>query len=279
MHNMGGNLMTIKLVALDVDDTLLNSQGHILASTKHALQTLLEEGVKVVLCSGRPLRGIQPFLNELGISGADQYAITYNGSVIESLAGDILSQKGLSNDEYRHIDAYANEQHIQYYVLDQDGEVYTSNRDVSRIAVIQAWENDAGIFIRTPDELADDFTIVKAAFVGEKAALDKVEDGVHAAFADKNYVVRAADNFLEVMHQSVNKGNGLTQLAGKLGISPAEVMVFGDEKNDIPMFDFAGQAVAMGNGSAAAKAHADYVTDSNDEDGIANALQKLVFKK
>lgn len=271
--------MTIKLVALDVDDTLLNSQGHILASTKHALQILLEEGVKVVLCSGRPLRGIQQFLNELGISGADQYAITYNGSVIESLAGDILSQKGLSNDEYRHIDAYANEQQIQYYVLDQDGEVYTSNRDVSRIAVIQAWENGAGILIRTPDELADDFTIVKAAFVGEKADLDKVEDGVHAAFADKNYVVRAADNFLEVMHQSVNKGAGLTQLTVKLGISPEEVMVFGDEKNDIPMFDFAGQAVAMGNGSAAAKAHADYVTDSNDEDGIANALQKLVFKK
>ncbi|KAA8433712.1 Cof-type HAD-IIB family hydrolase [Weissella sagaensis] len=271
--------MTIRLVALDVDDTLLNSQGHILASTKNVLQTILNNGVKVVLCSGRPLRGIQSFLDELGIGGSDQYAITYNGSVIESLAGDILSQKGLSNEEYRHIDAYANKQHIQYYVLDQDGEVYTSNHDVSRIAVIQAWENDAGILIRKPDELANDFTIVKAAFVGEKTTLDQAEAGVHKVFDNKNYVVRAADNFLEVMHQSVNKGNALRQLTSELGISPAEVMVFGDEKNDIPMFDFAGLAVAMGNGSAAAKEHANYVTNSNDEDGIANALQKLVFEK
>ena len=75
----------IKLIALDIDDTLLNSEGKILVSTKIALKKALENGIKVVLCSGRPMPGVRPFLNELGINSDDQYVITYNGSVIESV--------------------------------------------------------------------------------------------------------------------------------------------------------------------------------------------------
>jgi Predicted hydrolases of the HAD superfamily len=79
------------------------------------------------------------------------------------------------------------------------------------------------------------------------------------------------------MHKDVNKGSGLTKLTTILNIKTEEVMVFGDEQNDLPMFDFAGTAICMGNGSDLAKAHADYVTDTNDNDGIAKALDKFIF--
>jgi HAD-superfamily hydrolase, subfamily IIB len=268
----------IKLIALDIDDTLLNSQSKITEATKQALQKALQQGIKIVLCSGRPLAGVTPYLKQLGISGDEQYVITYNGALVETVAGKVLSKNILSNQAYRRIVKYIEDKQLQYYVLDDQSNVYTSNRDISRIAVVQAWENSAGIFVRTPDELPADFDITKAAIVGEKDTLDSAEQSVKDQFSNDYYVVRAADNFLEIMHQDVNKGSGLTKLTNILGVDPSEVMVFGDEQNDIPMFKFAGTAVAMGNGSDIAKSHANYVTDTNNDDGIAKALNKLLFK-
>lgn len=161
-------------------------------------------------------------------------------------------------------------------MLDEDGEIYTSNTNVSRITVTQAWENDAGLLIRTPDELGDDFSIVKAIFVGETDELNRIEPAVVKEFGQQHYIVRAADNFLEVMNAAASKGAALEILAAELGIDAEEVMVFGDEQNDIPMFKFAGHAIAMGNGSELAKSYATFVTDTNDNDGIAKALEKFL---
>lgn len=267
----------IKLIALDIDQTLLNSQSKITEDTKLALQKALQQGIKIVLCSGRPLAGVSPFLKELGVSSDEQYVITYNGALIETVSGKILSRQILTNADYRRIVKYVNDNDMQYYVLDDDSNVYTSNHDINRIAVVQAWENSAGIFVREPDELASDFEIAKAAIVGEKETLDQYEQAVKDEFADEYYVVRAGANFIEIMHPEVNKGEGLTTLADILHLSSDEIMAFGDEKNDLPMFDFVGSAVAMGNGSDIAKEHAKYVTDTNDNDGIAKALKKYVL--
>lgn len=269
--------MAIKLIAIDIDDTLLNSAGKILSSTRKVLQKALSQGVKVVLCSGRPLPGVRPFLDELNIMGDEQYAITYNGSVIETVSGTVITETGLSNDVYRQIDTFAGIHGLGYNVLDRNGEIYTSNHNLNRITVIQAWENNAGLLIRKPNEMPKDFTIVKGVFGGETEDLDRVEDDVREEFGAANYVVRAADNFLEIMNSSANKGTGLAKLTEKLDLNTDEVVAIGDERNDVPMFDFAGQAVAMGNSSVIAKEHASYVTGTNDDDGIAQALNELVF--
>lgn len=268
----------IKLIAIDIDDTLLNSTGRITAATKKALQKALQKNIKIVLCSGRPLAGVSSFLRDLGISGDEQYVITYNGGLVETVSGKVLSRKTLNNQDYQKIVKYASEHQMPYYVLDDQSNVYTSDHNVNRFAVIQAWENQAGIFIRQPDELDDDFEITKAAIVGEKSDLDRYEAPVKNTFSSDYYVVRANDNFLEIMHQNVNKGTGLQTLADILKINPSEIMAIGDEQNDIPMFEFADTAIAMGNGSDLAKKHADYISEDNDHDGISKALNKFVFK-
>lgn len=265
----------IKLIATDIDDTLLTSHGVISPATVAALKTALAAGIKVVPCSGRPLAGVRRYMDTLGIDGDEQYAITFNGGVVETAGGTVIQTLSLSNDLYRRLDSFSTTEKAGYYVLDSASTVFTSNKDVDRFTVVQAWENRAGLYIRIPDEMPADFTPVKAAFVGSTAELDRIEPAVLAAFGDEAYIVRAGKNFLEIMNKDAGKGNGLRALTAALNLTPDQVLVFGDEKNDLPMFDFAGTAVAMGNGSDLAKSHADYVTSSNDEDGIAAALKHL----
>ena len=271
--------MTIRLIAIDIDDTLLNSQRQLLPSTKASIQNALEAGLKVVLCSGRPLAGVTPYLQALGIQGHDQYVITYNGSVIETVTGDVIFKTGLSHEAYQAIDAYSKRYQLGYYVLDSQSQVYTSNLDVDPVAVIQAYENQDGILIREPEQVAKEVTMIKAAFGGTAEKLDQHEARVQKVFGHDNTVVRAAPRFLEIMAPGVDKGAALSRLADHLHLSAQEVMAIGDERNDIPMFNFAKTAVAMGNASPAAKKHADFITSSNDEDGIALALEKFVFGK
>ncbi|MFD1465985.1 Cof-type HAD-IIB family hydrolase [Lapidilactobacillus mulanensis] len=268
--------MSIKLVAIDIDDTLLNSNHQLLASTKTSIQQALAAGVKVVLCSGRPLAGVKPFLDELGIEGDQQYVITFNGSVIESVSGQVLAQSGISRETYQAIDDYSQKYHLSYNVLDSQSRIYTSNLEVDPITVIQARENEAGVFIRKPAELPADVTLIKAVFGGTAVELDQNETRVQQMFGKTNYVVRAAARFLEVMHRDVNKGKALARLAAVLNLEASEIMAIGDEQNDITMFDYAGTAVVMANGSELAKKHADFETRSNDEDGIAFALEKYI---
>lgn len=251
--------MTIKLIAIDIDDTLLSSQHQILDSTKSQIKKALDQGVKIVLCSGRPLAGVAPYLAQLGI------------------AGEIIQQVGITHETYRAVDQYSKTNQLAYNVLDSNSTIYTSNLDVDPITVVQAWENEAGLLIRQPDQVKLDVKMIKAVFTGPSAVLDQHEAAVKAQFGQENYVVRAGSRFLEVMHRAVNKGAALKQLARHLQIQPTEIMAIGDEQNDIPMFNFAGTAVAMANGSAAAKQHADFITTDNDHDGIAQALDQYIF--
>ncbi|WP_125769278.1 Cof-type HAD-IIB family hydrolase [Lapidilactobacillus wuchangensis] len=271
--------MAIRLIALDVDDTLLNSRGEITPQTYQAVQRALAQGIKVVLCSGRPLAGLQHYLDQLALSGANQYVITYNGAVIEDLTGQIVARHVINNQLYRELTSFGQAHHIPFNVLAPDSQIYTADHDVDPITVVQAWENQAGILIREPAELPHDFEIAKGLFVGEKTLLDEAAPLVEQAFGQQLYVVRAAANFLEVMSAGVNKGQALQDLATKLQLNAAEIMAVGDEQNDLPMFAFAGTAVAMANGSEIAKQQADFVTASNDDDGVAEVIEKLALKK
>lgn len=269
--------MTIKLIALDIDDTLLNSKGEILPSTIAAVHDALAQGIKIVLCTGRPLAGVKSFLAQLGIAGDDQYVVTYNGAIIESVAGRVLVKHLLDRATYVRLTEFAAAHHVPFNVLDEHSTIYTADRDIDFMTVVQAMENSAGMLVRDPAEMPADFAIAKGLFVGRRAVLDAAEPAVVAEFGDDFYVVRVSPNFLEVMAPQVDKGKGLAELAKQLEITAAEVMAVGDEANDLPMFSFAGTAVAMGNGSEIAKGHADYVTGTNDAGGLADAIRKLAL--
>lgn len=268
----------IKLIATDMDDTLLASNGQIPQSALDAIQEATARGIKVVMCSGRPFAGLAPFMAKAGITSADQYAITYNGGVIRRANGAVVASRLLSHDDYVDLTHFAQIHKIPFNVLDENSNIYTADRDIDFITAIQAVENEAGIYYRQPEEMPADFEIAKGAFVGTEGQLDAVEDLVRATYGHTHYIVRAGRRFLEVMPAGVDKGSAIQQLTSILNITPDEVMVLGDEGNDLPMFDFAGTAVCMANGSDTAKAHADYVTADNDHDGWAQAVRRFALR-
>lgn len=268
--------MTIKLIALDMDGTLLNTQGKILVSSKKVLGQALSQGIKVVLCSGRPIAGLTHYLEELGITGPDQYVLTLNGAISLSADGQIITEDLVESSYYRKMTAFAVEHNVPFNIVTADSKIITADHDVDFMVYVQAYENFATLYVRNPDEVPTDIAIAKGCYVGNPELLDSIEPLARARFGKDLYVVRADHNFLEVLNPKVNKGNGLRELCTKLGISPEEVIAFGDQKNDISMFEFAGTAVAMGNGAPEAKQYADYITDTNDNDGIAKALEKYL---
>lgn len=269
--------MTIKLIALDIDDTLLTSAQTILPSTIQAIQMCLARGIKIVLCTGRPLAGVRQWLDELDINGPDQYVVTDNGAMIQSTTGAIIAKKLIDNHGYRWLTAFGQAHQLPFNVLDAESRIYTADRDVDFVTVVQAMENSTGLSVCQPDELPDDFAIAKGLYVGDQVKLDATEPLVRETFGNTFSVIRTGKNFLEVMPAGVDKGNALKTLGDAIGIKPDEMMGFGDEGNDLQMFATVGLAVAMANGSPIAIAHADFVTATNDDGGIAKAIHQFVL--
>lgn len=270
--------MAIKLIALDIDGTLLNSDGEILGSTKKAITRALDKGIRVVLCSGRPIDGLTNFLNELGIKGSGEYVITLNGALIRNTDADIITENLVPNSFYREMTAFGLAHKIPFNIVDSNSRIITADHNVDPMIYRQAYENNAPLYIRTPDEMPEDnIRIAKGCYVGDPSLLDEWEPVIKKKFGKALNVMRTENTFLELLNKAVNKGAALKILAEKLNLSSDEVMAIGDERNDIEMFNYAGTSVCMGNGQEDAKKAADYVTGSNDRDGIAEAFEKFVF--
>lgn len=268
--------MNYDLVAIDIDDTLLTSEKVISKKNQKMIQEALNNGVKVVLCSGRPHKAMEKYAATLGIKGSSQYMITNGGAIIEDMNGKILAQQTLSNDFYREFVGFANENNLGYSVFDVHGNVYTDRfEQINRYTVAMAFENDNGLFLRRPDDLPNDFEITKAAINAEEDVLDKIEASVSERFKDY-FVVRTGVGYLEIFPKTVNKGHAVTKLAKLLDIDLSKVMTFGDRDNDIPMLKIAGKGVAMANATTGAKAVSDYITTDNNHDGVGNALEKFL---
>jgi len=269
----------IKLVAIDIDDTLLNDDKVITEDNRLEIKNAIDQGVKIVLCSGRTHRGMDDYLNKLNILGDDQYVITDGGCVVESVSGRLIYKRTLLNDVYRRIDSFVRENKLHYNAVDVDGNTYTSNNDfIDPYTILQAWENNKGLFIKTPDQLPNDFEITKAIINENKVKLDSIADLVNQKFGDDCYIIRTGDGFLELMPQHVDKGSALIALSQKLNIDISETMAIGDGENDIPMLKQAGISVAMDNATDNIKSIVNFVTSNSNESGVARALKEYVLK-
>lgn len=270
--------MDYKLIAIDIDDTLLTSKKTITDRNKAAIKRALDQGIKIVLCSGRTHNAMTEYTDELGITGSDQYMITNGGGIIENMAGDIIAEELMSNDFYREFVDFVHEHDLQYNVVDNQGNTYTSHRDwISASTIIQAFENDNGLYLREPSQMPADFQIVKAIINGTKEEIDNISETVHQHYDKDYFVVRTGVGFLEIFSQHVNKGAAVKTLAQKLGIDLSQVITLGDRENDIPMLEIAGKGIAMDNALPTVKEVADEVTADNDHSGVGLAIEKFAL--
>lgn len=270
----------IKLIAVDMDGTLLQSDNQIGEETKKTLKKADDLGIKVVPASGRPLPGVIPYMNDLGITGDKNYAVLYNGGLVQSISGRVLISHQFDYAEF--------EKMLKIQKLNPDANLHfmkehdywTLDRKISIKMAKMSFVSKTPYVIKDFDEVPQDFQFIKAEFTGSVAAMDKMPDCFPAGFTEEYNVARSDPQIWEINKKAASKSNGIHELAQKLGIKDHEVMIFGDQGNDMSMFENPNFVkVAMGNAIDEIKEKADFVTRTNDEAGIAYAIDKFIFKK
>lgn len=269
--------MAIKLIAIDMDGTLLNPQHEITPRVKQALQAARDKGVAVVLATGRPFIGVQRYLQELDLQQPGQYCITNNGALVQRAeSGECVAEVPVSFDDYLYYEQLARELGVHFQALTQT-HLYTANKDISRYSVHEASMTGIALRYRAVEEMDRSLTFPKIMMIDEPELLDAGIARIPAEAHARNTILKSSPFFLEILNKQVNKGAGVKALAELLGLQPDEVMTIGDQENDLAMIEYAGTGVAMENGIDAVKAIAQFITKSNSEDGVAHAVEKFVL--
>lgn len=267
--------MSINLVAIDIDGTLLNENNELTQRTIDAINKATAQGVKVVLTTGRPLPGVKPYLKALGLKGDDQYVIPFNGALAQTVSGKVMTKETLSYQDYRDIEALSRELDVKFHVEDEDL-IYTTEALIPKYTIAESFLVSVQIK-HVPVEEMPHKDYSKGMMIDEPNVIDRVEKAVPAEFHDRFYIVRSMPVFLEFMNKNASKGNALAALTAELGIHQDEVMAIGDQGNDMSMIEWAGLGVAMGNAIDEIKAAAQAITAPNSEDGVAQAIEKYVL--
>ena len=267
----------IKLVAIDMDGTLLNSKKELLEETKQYFKNFHNKNTEtlLVLCTGRPETGIRPYLKDLGYLEENHYIISQNGaSIYESQTGKRVMDAFVDSTAIQKWIELGKKHGISvmgagvdyYYSFDEDPTEWMEF-DVKLVS---------GKLKRIPTKESLNIDFYKILLMGDEEQLNEFETFIPQEWRDEFYVVRSQKYLVEVLTKGVNKAFGLEKLAQKLNIQPSEIAAIGDAANDIEMLEYAGLAIAMGNASEEVKAIADIVTDTNENNGVIKAIDKLI---
>lgn len=266
--------MPYKMIVLDIDDTLLNDNYEITKKTKDALLQAQKNGITVVLCSGRPTSGMYKIADTLELKENDGYIISYNGANILDYKNDkMLYEKNLTVSEIHRLYDLSLRHNVGIHTYFEDEIIATEKYKYTM------FESElTGIKVHVIDDFKKyvDRPVVKAIMVDEPEILKGIEKPIREELKDEMHITFSKPFFLEFMKKGINKGSALTFLMEQLNISKEEVIAFGDSFNDIQMLEVAGTAVCMENGHKEVKDIADFITLSNNEDGIWYALEKFL---
>lgn len=262
-----------RLIATDLDDTLLNDAIEVSAANQAALQKAMNMGVMVTIATGRMFRSALPIAEQLGIRAP---IITYQGALVrDTETRETFWERPVPLRLAQRVleEGYRADLHMNVYIGDRliVDRITPEGTGYAKLAEVEM--NPVGNLL---DFLKQD--PVKILYIANPDMLDRLNRELQDKFGPALYITKSKPNYLEFMHPEATKKHGLKALAEKYGIRREEIMAFGDSYNDIDMLEFAGMGVAMGNAPDKIKEKADYVTASNNEDGVAEAVRKFVLK-
>ena len=269
--------MKYKLLVLDVDGTLLNDEREISKRTLAALLKVQQMGVRIVLASGRPTYGLMPLAKTLELGNYGGFVLSYNGcQIIKAQNGEILFEPRINPEMLPYLEKKARKNGFAIFTY-HDDTLITDSPDNEYIKN-EALLNNLKIIREDEFSTAIDFAPCKCMLVSDKEkALIGLEQHWEKRLAGTLDAFRSEPYFLEVVPCGVNKANTLGALLEHLGVTREEVIAVGDGVCDVTMLQLAGMGVAMGHSQDSVKVCADYVTASNEEDGVALAVEKLIL--
>lgn len=274
--------MAVKLIAIDIDGTLINSAEELTAKVTHTVRLAASKGIKVVLTTGRPYSGIEFLEEQLGQNNSDQqYAICYAGGLIMTTSQKVISCSKIPYEEYLKLEFLSRYYHLDSQVESLD-RIYTTHSLISPDVIQIAHRVHQPIDYCGADAMRD-VPVMKYSLIGDHQILQKMMIGLNGGelsnfFSDGLYYTFTGDRFVEVSKSGISKGFGLATLSDHLGISSDEMMCIGDQGNDRTMMQYVKYSVAMGNASDEIKAIAKYQTTDNDHDGVAKAIERFVLQ-
>ncbi len=268
--------MKERVLVLDIDGTLTNSKKEITSATKQAIQDILKKGHKVILASGRPTPGMRRYEKELELESFGGYLLSFNGAkVVECRTGEIVYQRLLSLSMIPSLYGYARNNGCG--LITYLGDTVISAFPPDEYVELEARIN--GLPISTVDNFKDfvDFEINKCLLTAppDKAAV--FEQELREKYKEVASVYRSEPFFIEIMPKNVDKATSLDRMLEVIGMSKEAVVCCGDGFNDISMIKYAGVGVAMGNAQPAVKEAADYITATNDEDGLVEVINRFIL--
>ncbi len=262
-----------RLIAIDLDDTLLGDDLQISRKNKEAIEEVVRRGGVVTIATGRMFQSAQIYAKQLAI---DVPIITYQGAFVRTLLSEeVLYEKFVPQEIARRAVQIARDQNIHVHLYFND----TLYADVDD-DYMKEYSELAGVPYEVIDDLLDiEGDAMKVLFVDTPERLDEFATDLHTTFGTHVHITKSKPQYLEMTHPQATKGQALTFLANRLDIPMTEVMAFGDSFNDRDMIEIAGLGIAMENGHPAIREIADYVTKSNNEHGVYEGIRRFILDK
>lgn len=277
--------MNLEAIVLDIDGTLINSDHVISKKTKEILLKAQDQGVTLVLASGRPTPGMIELAKELELHNHHGLIISYNGASIVDIQDDkVIYERTLEvNDAKRilnHLKKFdivpiveqggylcVNNAFVEHFDIDgTDGNIVNHEKQVANFLVKEVHDLEEFIYENPKKVLVG----------GAPHVLQEIHEEMRAPFEDEFSIMFSAPHYFEYIPQDTNKGVALKEVLSMLNINKDNTIAFGDGNNDEDLIKFAGTGVAMGNAVDSLKAVADLVTKTNDEDGIYEILKNYI---
>lgn len=265
-----------EVIVLDLDGTLTNRDKVITPRTKAALMEAQKRGKKVVLASGRPTAGVLPLAEELSLKEYGGYVLSFNGGLIINCQTDeVVFSQLLPQEANRRVIELAEEHRVDY--LSYEGDHLVVNNKECPYAEKESWINHMPM--KEVEDMASylNFQVPKFLLLDDGDYLALVEPRVKVALGKNFSVYRSEPYFLEVLPKGIDKAQSLARLLDVIGLTKEEMIACGDGYNDLSMIQFAGLGVAMENAVLPVRKAADYITDSNNDDGVGKVVEKFML--
>ncbi len=270
--------MRKRLLAMDLDGTLIRPDLIVSARNRAALRVAQERGVFVTLATGRMLRGTLPFARDLSLTTP---VICYQGAMVaDPVTSEVLLHRTVSRTLAREVLDLAEVRgwHVHYYVDDvMYVDALTSQVGIYTSIVSEAMPKAVGNVRAFLETLSDGCEPTKLLIIGDEAGTTSTLVELRERFDGRLYITRSLPTFAEVANRTCSKGAALSWLASRLGVAQGDCMAIGDALNDLEMVQWAGIGVAMGNAVPELKAAADYRTAPVGEDGVAQAIERYLL--
>ena len=266
--------MTIRLFVSDVDGTLVDKHKKLTPATIDAVARLRAAGIAFTIISARPRSGVMPIADALAIDGP---IAAFNGGTIFRRDGWVGEQHLIPAEVARGVLDLARDASVDLWVF-ADDRWYASTDQGTHVGSERIASNEAPIVRTDFADLLD--RADKISFVSdEPAVLADLMVRSKAAYGDRATIMQSQTYYLDVTATQANKGAGIEALAAAIGVPLTDTAAIGDQHNDVPMLERAALSIAMGNAPEAVKEVAHEVTDANDADGVAHAIDRYILDR